>query len=63
MRQYRLAELAKISRPMLCRYEKGRNSPALPILVRLLKVLDCDAETFGRRLGPWCLTPPLAVEE
>jgi hypothetical protein len=37
----------------LCRCEKGRNCVALTILVRLLKALDCDSETFGRRLGPW----------
>jgi transcriptional regulator with XRE-family HTH domain len=53
IRQYRLAEPTRISKPMLCRCEKGRNGPAVPLLVRLLKVLDCDAETFGRRLGPW----------
>jgi transcriptional regulator with XRE-family HTH domain len=51
--QTKLAELAGVSRPMLCRYERGHVCPSVPSLVKLLQALDCDAETFGRHLGPW----------
>jgi transcriptional regulator with XRE-family HTH domain len=51
--QTKLAELAGITRPMLCRYELGRACPTLPNLVKVLQALGCSAEEFGRHLGPW----------
>jgi transcriptional regulator with XRE-family HTH domain len=38
---------------MLSRYEHGRQQPTLTTLVKILRVLDCSAEDFGKRLGPW----------
>jgi transcriptional regulator with XRE-family HTH domain len=51
-----VASRAGITIPMLSRYEHGRQQPTLATLVKILRVLDCSAEDFGRRLGPWgCL--------
>jgi ribosome-binding protein aMBF1 (putative translation factor) len=51
-----LAPRAGITRPMLSRYEHGHQLPTLATLVKLLRTLDCSAEDFGMRLGPWgCL--------
>lgn len=51
---------------MLSRYEHGRQYPSLPSLVKILRALDCTAEDFGNRLGPWdaCMLPgvPVRVE-
>jgi len=52
-----VASRAGISRPMLSRYELGRQHPSLPNLVRVLRALDCSAEDFGKRLGPWGCLP------
>jgi transcriptional regulator with XRE-family HTH domain len=47
---------AGVTIPMLSRYELGRHQPTLTTLVKILRVLDCSAEEFGKRLGPWgCL--------
>ena len=52
-----VASRAGIARSMLSRYEHGRQHPSLPTLVKILRVLDCSAEDFGKRLGPWgCLS-------
>jgi transcriptional regulator with XRE-family HTH domain len=48
-----VASRSGITRPMLSRYEHGRQQPTLTILVKILRVLDCSAEDFGKRLGPW----------
>jgi transcriptional regulator with XRE-family HTH domain len=51
-----VAGRAGITRPMLSRYEHGRQQPTLTTLVKILRVLNCSAEDFGKRLGPWgCL--------
>jgi len=52
-----VASRAGITRPMLSRYEHGHQQPTLTTLVKILRVLDCSAEDFGKRLGPWgCLS-------
>ena len=52
-----VASRAGITRPMLSRYEHGHQHSTLPVLVKILRVLDCSAEDFGRCLGPWgCLS-------
>jgi transcriptional regulator with XRE-family HTH domain len=52
-----VASRSGITRPMLSRYEHGRQQPTLTTLVKILRVLDCSAEDFGKRLGPWgCLS-------
>lgn len=51
--QYRLADLAGITRSMLSGYENGRKTPNLANLVGVLRALDCSAEEFGRHVGPW----------
>ena len=48
-----VASRAGVTRPMLSRYEHGRQQPTLTTLVKILRVLDCSAEDFGKRLGPW----------
>lgn len=53
-----LAPRAGITRSMLSRYELGRQHPTLPTLVKILRALDCSAEDFGKRLGPWGCLPP-----
>ena len=51
-----VASRADITRTMLSRYEHGHQNPSLPNLVKILRVLGCSAEDFGKRLGPWgCL--------
>lgn len=51
-----VASRADITRAMLSRYEHGRMCPSLPNLVKILRVLNCTAEDFGKRPGPWgCL--------
>ena len=51
-----VASRAGIIRPMLSRYKPGRMQPTLTNLVKILRALDCSAEDFGKRLGPWgCL--------
>jgi transcriptional regulator with XRE-family HTH domain len=57
MKQYMLAELACVTRGMLSAYETGRQCPNLATLVRVLQALDCDAEAFGRYVGPWGCLP------
>jgi transcriptional regulator with XRE-family HTH domain len=52
-----VASRAGITRPMLSRYEHGQQHPSLPNLVRVLRAMDCTAEDFGRRLGPWGCLP------
>ena len=52
-----VASRADITRSMLSRYEHGRMCPSLPNLVKILQVLDCSAEDFGKRLGPWGCLP------
>jgi XRE family transcriptional regulator, regulator of sulfur utilization len=52
-----VASRADITRTMLSRYEHGHQSPTLPVLVKILKALDCSAEDFGKRLGPWGCPP------
>jgi transcriptional regulator with XRE-family HTH domain len=52
-----VASRAGITRPMLSHYEHGHQQPTLGTLVKILRVLDCSAEDFGKRLGPWgCLS-------
>ena len=52
-----LASRAGVTMPMLSCYELGRRQPTLTNLVKILRVLDCSAEEFGKRLGPWgCLS-------
>jgi transcriptional regulator with XRE-family HTH domain len=53
LRQYVVAEQAGVTRSMLSRYERGHACPNLSTLVKVLRVLDCDAETFGKHVGPW----------
>jgi transcriptional regulator with XRE-family HTH domain len=54
--QKQVAGRAGVTVSMLSRYEHGRQHPSLPSLVKILRALDCSAEDFGRRLGPWgCL--------
>jgi transcriptional regulator with XRE-family HTH domain len=53
LRQYVLADLAGITKGMLSAYETGKQCPNLATLVKVLRALDCDAETFGKHLGPW----------
>ena len=48
-----VASRADITRSMLSRYEHGHQNPTLPVLFKILKTLDCSAEDFGKRLGPW----------
>jgi len=51
-----VASRSGVTRPMLSRYEHGRQQATLTTLVKILRVLDCSAEDFGKRLGPWgCL--------
>ena len=57
LRQHQLALAAHVTRVMVCRYERGHRCPALPTLVKLLRVLDCTAEEFGKHLGPWGCLP------
>ena len=52
-----VASRADITRTMLSRYEHGHQSPTLPVLVKILKALNCSAEDFGRHLGPWGCLP------
>lgn len=52
-----VASRADITRSMLSRYEHGRQYPSLSSLVKILRVLDCSAEDFGKRLGPWGCLP------
>jgi transcriptional regulator with XRE-family HTH domain len=52
-----VASRADITRSMLSRYEHGQGCPSLPNLVKILRVLDCSAEDFGKRLGPWGRLP------
>jgi transcriptional regulator with XRE-family HTH domain len=52
-RQYAVADLAGITKGMLSSYETGRQCPSLKTLVKVLAVLDCSAEDFGRYVGPW----------
>jgi len=54
--QKQIAGRAGVTVSMLSRYEHGRQYPSLPSLVKILRALDCSAEDFGKRLGPWgCL--------
>jgi transcriptional regulator with XRE-family HTH domain len=53
LRQKHVAAQAGVTVPMLSRYEQGHQYPTLPTLVRVLRALDCSAEDFGKRLGPW----------
>jgi transcriptional regulator with XRE-family HTH domain len=53
VRQGVVADLAGIARRVLSRYERGHARPQLAHLVQVLRALDCDAETFGRYVGPW----------
>ena len=56
LRACSLAWRAGITPAMLSRYEHGQQHPSLPTLVKILRALDCSAEDFGKRLGPWgCL--------
>lgn len=48
-----VASRAGITKPMLSNYEHGHQQPTLSTLVKILRVLNCTAEEFGRRLGPW----------
>jgi transcriptional regulator with XRE-family HTH domain len=51
-----VASRAGITTSMHSRYEHGHQRPTLPVPVKILKTLDCSAEDFGKRLGPWgCL--------
>jgi transcriptional regulator with XRE-family HTH domain len=52
-----VASRSGVTRPMLSRYENGHQAPSLPSLVKILRVLDCSAEDFGKRLGPWGCLP------
>jgi transcriptional regulator with XRE-family HTH domain len=55
--QKQVAGRAGVTGSMLSRYEHGRQYPSLPSLVKILWALDCSAEDFGKRLGPWgCLS-------
>jgi transcriptional regulator with XRE-family HTH domain len=59
VRQYEVAELTGISKPVLSRYERGCAYAPLPELVRVLQALDCSAELFGQYFGPWgCVRGP-----
>jgi transcriptional regulator with XRE-family HTH domain len=62
VQQYRVADLAGITKGMLSAYENGKRCPSLPTLVSLLQALDCSAEMFGRYVGPWgcVMRPPFA---
>jgi transcriptional regulator with XRE-family HTH domain len=56
LRASSLAWRAGITPAMLSRYEHGQQHPSIPTLVKILRVLNCSAEDFGKRLGPWgCL--------
>ncbi|HXO28520.1 MAG TPA: helix-turn-helix transcriptional regulator [Thermoanaerobaculia bacterium] len=48
---------AGITISMLSCYEHGHRCPTLPNLVNTLRALDCSAEDFGSRLGPWGCLP------
>lgn len=48
-----VASRSGVTTTLLSRYENGHLCPSLPNLVRVLKALDCSAEEFGKRLGPW----------
>jgi transcriptional regulator with XRE-family HTH domain len=48
-----LARRAGITLPTLSMYECGHQCPMLPNLARMLQVLGCTAEDFGKHLGPW----------
>ncbi len=52
-KQYLVAEQAGITRGMLSAYERGRQCPSVPTLAKVLAVLDCSVEEFGRLVGPW----------
>ena len=52
-----VASRADITKSMLSRYELGRMCPSLPNLAKILRALDCSAEEFGSRLGPWGSLP------
>jgi transcriptional regulator with XRE-family HTH domain len=57
--QYKVADLAGITKGMLSAYETGRQCPSLPTLVSVLQALDCSAEMFGKYIGPWgCVSAP-----
>jgi transcriptional regulator with XRE-family HTH domain len=55
--QKQVAGRAGVTVSMLSRYEHGRQYPSLPSLVKILRALDCSAEDFGKRLGPWGCQP------
>ena len=48
-----VAGRAGITISMLSCYEHGHSCPTLPNLVNILRALDCSAEEFGSRVGPW----------
>jgi transcriptional regulator with XRE-family HTH domain len=50
LRQCRVAERAGISKSMLSNYERGKQCPSLPTLVKILNQLHCSVEDFGRIL-------------
>jgi transcriptional regulator with XRE-family HTH domain len=52
-----VANRSGVTVAMLSRYEHGHQAPSLPSLVKILRVLDCSAEDFGKRLGPWGCLP------
>jgi transcriptional regulator with XRE-family HTH domain len=45
-----VAERAGISKGMLSNYERGKQCPSLPALVKILNQLHCSVEDFGRIL-------------
>ncbi len=57
LNQKQVAGRAGITSSMLSRYEQGHHHPSLPVLVKVLRALDCSAEDFGKRLGPWGRLP------
>jgi transcriptional regulator with XRE-family HTH domain len=60
--QQEVAERAEISVAMVSAYERGKASPQLVSLGKVLAALGLDAEEFGRRLrvgrGPRAFEPP-----
>jgi len=52
-----VAGRAGITISMLSAYEHGHRCPTVPNLVNILRALDCSAEYFGSRLGPWGCLP------
>ena len=49
MKQYELAELAKMSNTFLSDIETGRSAPSIKTLEKIAKVLEIDIKEFFKR--------------